>query len=134
MLSPKKTKFKKAFRGKISGNETKVIELSFGNFGIKATKSGRVSAKQLETLRRSLVKEIKGRGKIWIRIYPHLSVTAKPAEIRMGKGKGNFNYFCCTINAGRILFELQHIPTTLIKTIFTLSTNKLGLPIKLIQL
>lgn len=134
MLYPKKTKYKKAFRGKILGNETKVIELAFGNIGIKVLKSARISAQQLEALRKALQKKIKGRGKIWIRVFPSLPVTSKPAEVRMGKGKGNIDYWCTPVNAGRILFELQGIPATLTKEILQISADKLPVPIKLIYL
>jgi large subunit ribosomal protein L16 len=134
MLHPKKTKFKKKFRGKIFGNDTKVIELAFGNVGIKLLKSARISAQQLEALRKALFKKIKGRGKIWVRVFPNLPVTSKPAEVRMGKGKGNISYWCVPINAGRILFELQSIPLSLNKEIFKISSNKLPVAIKLIYL
>jgi large subunit ribosomal protein L16 len=134
MLQPKKTKYRKSFRGKISGKETRVVELAFGNFGIKVLKSGRISSQQLETLRKSILKKIKGRGKIWIRVFPYLPVSAKPAEVRMGKGKGSISYWCFPINAGRILIELQGISTPLSKEIVKLSSDILPFPVRLIHL
>jgi large subunit ribosomal protein L16 len=132
MFNPKKTKFKKKFRGKIIGNDIKVIGLSFGNTGIKILNSCRISANQLETLRKTLLKKIKNRGKIWIRVFPNLPVTSKPAEVRMGKGKGNISYWCSPIYAGRILFEIQGISLSLNKEIIKISKNKLPVSVKLI--
>jgi large subunit ribosomal protein L16 len=134
MLQPKKMKFTKTFRGKILGNDTKVIELAFGNIGIKALQPFRMKANQLEALRKALLKKIKGKGKIWIRLFPNLPVTAKPLEVRMGKGKGNISYWCSPINAGRILLELQGIPLSLNKEILKISRYKLPISVKLIYL
>lgn len=134
MLQPKKSKFRKSFRGKISGKDTRVIELAFGNFGIKVLKSGRISSQQLETLRKSILRKIKGRGKIWLRVFPYLPVTAKPAEVRMGKGKGSVEYWCFPINAGRILLELQGMSPALSKEIIKISSDILPVPVKLINL
>jgi large subunit ribosomal protein L16 len=134
MLQPKRSKYRKSFRGKISGKETRVIELAFGNFGIKVLRSGRISAQQLETLRKAILKKIKGRGKVWIRVFPYLPVTSKPAEVRMGKGKGSVSYWCFPVNAGRILLELQGMPGSLSKEITKISSDILSLPIRLIHL
>jgi large subunit ribosomal protein L16 len=134
MLHPKNTKYIKIFRGRISGNDTKVIELSFGNIGIKVLKNARITTFQLESLRKALVKKIKGRGKIWFRVFPSVPVTSKPAEVRMGKGKGDTNYWCSQVNAGRILVELQGIPFSLNKEIIKISKHKLPVPIKFIFL
>jgi large subunit ribosomal protein L16 len=134
MLHPKNTKYKKSFRCKIFGNDTKVVELSFGNIGIKILKNARINEKQLEALRKALFKKIKSRGKIWFRIFPSIPVTSKPAEIRMGKGKGNVVYWCAMVNAGRILFELQGIPLHLNKEIINISKYQLPVPVKFIFL
>ena len=134
MLKPKNSKYRKAFRGKISGCETKVIELAFGNFGIKVLKSGRIPSKRLEAVRKALSKELKGHGKLWLRIFPHVPVTSKPAETRMGKGKGNVSHYCCMVKAGRIVFEFQGIPTYIMTNIIKIASTKLSLPIKMIQL
>ncbi|YP_001874796.1 ribosomal protein L16 (mitochondrion) [Hemiselmis andersenii] len=134
MLQPKKSKYRKSFRGKISGKEMKVLELAFGNFGIKVLKSGRISSQQLETLRKSILKKIKGRGKIWLRVFPYLPITAKPAEVRMGKGKGSVKYWCFPVNAGRVLIELQGISTSLSKEILKISSDILPFPVRLIHL
>jgi large subunit ribosomal protein L16 len=134
MLHPKNTKYRKSFRGKIFGNEAKVIELSFGNIGIKVLKSVRITAYQLEALRKALLKKIKGRGKIWFRVFPSIPVTSKPAEVRMGKGKGNLSYWCSRIKAGRVLFELQGVPFSLNKKIINISRHQLPVPVKFIFL
>lgn len=132
MLQPKKTKYRKMFRGKIRGKEIKVTELAFGNFGIKTLTSGRITAAQLEATRKRIAKKIKGSGKIWIRFYPTLAVSAKPVEVRMGKGKGQIDYWCAQINAGRILFEFQGISLVIAKELMHISRSKLPLDLKLI--
>jgi large subunit ribosomal protein L16 len=134
ILQPRKTKFRKAFRGKIHGSEFRVTKLAFGTLGIKALKSKRLKVEQIESLRKALIKKLKGKGKIWIRVFPQLSVTAKPVETRMGKGKGSVDYWCAQVNAGRVLFELAGISTALNKDILKISANKLPIPVKLIHL
>jgi large subunit ribosomal protein L16 len=134
MLQPKKIKHKKMFRGKIRGSEVRVIELAFGNFGIKALSSGRVTAAQLEATRKTMTKKIKGSEKIWVRFYPSLAVSAKPIEVRMGKGKGQINYWCAQINAGRILFEFQGISLVVANELKSIVKDKLSLNLKLIFL
>lgn len=134
MFHPKKTKYNKTFRGKIFGVETKVIRLTFGTIGIKILKTARIKECQLDALQKILVKKIKGKGKIWFKIFPNLAVSAKPAEIRMGKGKGNFSYWCACINAGRIIIEFQSLELNFCTEIAKICSYKLGLPIKLIFL
>jgi large subunit ribosomal protein L16 len=134
MLQPKKIKHKKMFRGKIRGSEVRVIELAFGNFGIKALSSGRVTAAQLEATRKTMTKKIKGSEKIWVRFYPSLAVSAKPIEVRMGKGKGQINYWGAQINAGRILFEFQGISLVVANELKSIVKDKLSLNLKLIFL
>jgi len=132
LLQPKKTKYRKSFKGKISGYERKVINIKLGKFGIKAMKSARISAQQLEALRKSLNKLLKNRGKIWLKIFPNIPATSKPIEVRMGKGKGQIDHWFARINAGRILFELQGLPFSLNKQVLKLSKDKLSIPVKMI--
>lgn len=134
MLQPKKVKFRKLFRGKICGNENKVLNLAFGNLGVKALKSGRLTLFQAEALRTAILKKTKGKGKIWLRVFPHFSNTSKPAEIRMGKGKGNVNFWYARVYAGRILVEFQGIPKTQAKVIIKSVSNKLNLNVKLVHI
>ena len=129
MMQPKKTKYKKAFRGKIYGQEYKANKLVFGNLGIKVLKPGRIKASQLEAVRKALFKKLKGKGKIWIRIFPNLAVSAKPVEVRMGKGKGAISYWCFPVRAGRIIFEVQEKSILLSKEILKITKNKLRLPV-----
>lgn len=132
MLSPRKTKFIKAFRGKIKGYEYQVTNLMFGSIGIKALKSGRISARQLDAVRKLILKKLKSKSKVWVRIYPYLPVTAKPTEVRMGKGKGSLSYWCCPIHAGRILFELSGLSILARQEILRIVKYKLSLPVKLV--
>lgn len=133
MLQPKKTKFKKFFRGKISGREYKVTKLVFGNLGIKVLKSGRIKASQIEAIRKAILKKLKRKNKIWIRIFPTLCVSAKPTEVRMGKGKGNVAYWCSPVKPGRIIFEVQEKSSLISYEILKISITKLGLPVKLVS-
>lgn len=127
MIQPKKTKYKKFFRGKISGRSFKGNKLAFGNFGIKILKSGRIKACQLESIRKSILKKLKSKSKLWITIFPYLAVSAKPIDIRMGKGKGPISYWCFPLKAGRILFELQEKSVLLPIEILKIVKIKLGL-------
>lgn len=132
MLQPKKIKYKKFFRGRISGNEYRVNKLAFGNIGIKVLRSGRIKASQLESIRKALLKRLKGKSKIWIRIFPHIPVSQKPLEVRMGKGKGAISYWCFPVKAGRIIFELKEKSSFLSSEVFKITKAKLGLPIILV--
>lgn len=132
-MVPKKTKYKKNFKGRIKGNEYRVTKLTIGYLGIKVLKSGRIKSSQLEAIRKSVIKKLKGKTKIWIKIFPNICVTAKPIEVRMGKGKGSFSYWCTPVNAGRIIFELQEKSLSIAYKILKITTNKLGLPAMLIS-
>ena len=132
MMQPKKTKYKKSFKGNIYGQEHKVNKLAFGNFGIKVLKAGRIKACQLEAIRKALFKKFKGKNKIWTRIFPNVAVSAKPVEARMGKGKGSISYWCFPIKAGRIIFEVQENSVLVCKEILKITKNKLRLPIILV--
>lgn len=132
MMLPRKTKFNKAFRGKIKGCDYQVSKLAFGSVGVKALQSGRISAKQLEAVRKLILKKLKSKTKVWIRIFPYLPVTAKPTEVRMGKGKGSVSYWCCPIHAGRILFELSDISLSSRYEILKLIKYKFSVAVKLV--
>lgn len=132
MMAPRKIKYNKAFRGKIKGYEYQVSKLAFGNIGIKALQSGRISAKQLEAVRKLILKKLKSKTKIWIRIFPYLPVSAKPTEVRMGKGKGSLAYWCFPIHAGRVLFEMSDISVSLRQEILRLVKYKFSVAVKLV--
>jgi large subunit ribosomal protein L16 len=113
MLAPKKSKFRKAFKGRIHGLATSCNSLAFGAFGLKSLDAERITARQIEAARRAAMRHIKRAGKLWIRIFPDIPVTSKPAEVRMGSGKGSPEYFVCRVKPGTVLFELDGIPEEL---------------------
>ena len=128
MLSPKKTKFRKAHKGRIHGNAKGGTKLLFGSFGLKAETPDRVTARQIEAARRVITRYIKRQGRLWIRIFPDVPVSAKPAEVRMGKGKGNPEFWVCRVKPGRIMFELEGVEAEVAKIAFEKASAKL--PIK----
>ena len=128
MLAPKKTKFRKAHKGRIHGFSKGGTALNFGDYGLKALEPARVTARQIEAARRAITRHIRRAGRVWIRIFPDLPVSTKPAEVRMGSGKGNTEYWACRVAPGRIMFELDGIPADLAKRAFELAAAKL--PIK----
>ncbi len=128
MLAPKRTKFRKAFKGRIHGMAKGGTELNFGAFGMKAVEPARLTARQIESARRTITRHMKRAGRLWIRIFPDVSVSKKPAEVRMGSGKGAPEWWACRIKPGRILFELDGVPADLAKEAFELAGRKL--PIK----
>ncbi|GIU21802.1 MULTISPECIES: 50S ribosomal protein L16 [Shewanella] len=127
MLQPKRMKFRKMFKGRNRGlaNGT---EVSFGEFGLKAVGRGRLTARQIESARRAMTRHIKRQGQIWIRVFPDKPITSKPLEVRMGKGKGNVEYWVCQIQPGKVLYEMNGVPEALAREAFTLAAAKL--PIK----
>ncbi len=110
MLQPKRTKFRKAHKGRIRGMAKGGAELNFGAFGMKATDRGRVTARQIEAARRAITRHLKRAGRVWIRIFPDMPVSKKPAEVRMGKGKGSVEYWVAPVKPGRIMFEIDGVP------------------------
>ena len=128
MLAPKKTKFRKAFKGRIHGMAKGGTDLNFGAYGLKAVEPGRITARQIEAARRAITRHIRRAGRVWIRIFPDVPVSAKPAEVRMGSGKGSTEYWACRVKPGRIMFELDGISPALAKESFELAAAKL--PIK----
>ena len=128
MLAPKKTKFRKAFKGRIHGNAKGGLRLNFGAYGLKAIEPARITSRQIEAARRAITRHIRRAGRVWICIFPDVPVSTKPAEVRMGSGKGNPEYWACRVKPGRIMFELDGVPQDLAKEAFDLASAKL--PIK----
>jgi len=128
MLQPKKTKFRKAFKGKISGDAKSGFSLNFGSYGLKAMEPDRITARQIEAARRAITRHMKRQGRLWIRIFPDLPVSGKPAEVRMGKGKGAPEYWAARVKPGRILFELDGVDGKVAAEAFERAAMKL--PIK----
>ena len=125
MLSPKRTKYRKAHKGRIHGNAKAGMALNFGAFGRKATTPGRVTARQIEASRRAIARHMKRSGRIWIRIFPDVPVSQKPAEVRQGKGKGTPEYWACRVKPGRIMFEVDGVSQDLAKSALELASAKL---------
>lgn len=132
MLSPKRTKFRKAHKGRIHGLAKGGFDLNFGAYGLKALEPDRVTARQIEAARRAITREMKRQGRIWIRIFPDVPVSQKPLEVRMGSGKGSVEYWCCRVKPGRILFELDGVPKAVAESALTLGAAKLPIKTKMI--
>ena len=128
MLQPKRTKFRKMFKGKNRGLAQAGNKVSFGEFGLKATERGRVSARQIEAARRAMTRKVKRGGKIWIRVFPDVPISSKPLEVRMGKGKGNVDYWVAKVQPGSVLYEMEGVSEELAREAFRLAATKL--PIK----
>ncbi len=133
MLSPKRTKFRKAHKGRIHGVAKGGFELNFGAYGLKALEPERVTARQLEAARRAITREMKRQGRIWIRVFPDVPVTAKPQEVRMGSGKGSVEYWACRVKPGRLLFELDGIPQAVAAQALALGASKLPIKTKMVS-
>lgn len=134
MLMPKKSKFRKLHRGRMKGKAQRGSDLSFGECGLKAVESGRITARQIEAARISISRKVKRGGKLWIRIFPDTPFTKKPAETRMGKGKGNPEWYEAIILPGRILFELGGVEEDLAKEALRIAAFKLPLKTKIVTL
>lgn len=128
MLSPKRSKFRKAHKGRIHGLAKGATALDFGAFGLKALEPDRLTARQIEAARRAITRAMKRTGRVWIRIFPDVPVSIKPAEVRMGSGKGSPEFWVCRVKPGRILFELDGIPAAMAREALELGAAKL--PIK----
>lgn len=132
MLSPKRTKFRKAHKGRIHGKAKGGYTLNFGSFGLKATTPERVTARQIEAARRAMTRHMKRAGRVWIRIFPDVPVSSKPAEVRQGKGKGTPEYWACRVKPGRIMFEIDGVPADVAKRAFELAAAKLPVRTKFV--
>ena len=128
MLSPKKTKYRKAFKGRIHGTAKGGTLLNFGSYGLKAVEPERITARQIEAARRAITRHMKRQGRVWIRIFPDLPVSDKPAEVRMGKGKGAVEYWAARVHPGRIMFEIDGVADDIARDALKLGAAKL--PIK----
>ena len=133
MLSPKRTKFRKAHKGRVHGNAKGGTSLNFGTYGLKAMQPGRITARQIEASRRALTRHIKRAGKVWIRIFPDVPVSSKPAEVRIGKGKGSPEYWMCRVKPGRVMFELDGVESEIAREALTLAAAKMPIRCKVIQ-
>ncbi len=128
MLQPKRTKFRKAHKGRIKGMASAGTNVSFGEFGLKATTSERVDSRQIEAARRAITRHISRGGRVWIRIFPDIPVSSKPAEVRMGKGKGSTEKWVCRVKPGKVMYELAGVPEDLAREAFRRAAMKL--PVK----
>ncbi|PWJ20941.1 50S ribosomal protein L16 [Jannaschia seohaensis] len=128
MLQPKRTKFRKQFKGAIKGEAKGGSDLNFGTYGLKATQPERVTARQIEAARRAMTRHMKRQGRVWIRIFPDVPVTSKPVEVRMGKGKGSVDYWACKVKPGRIMFEIDGVSEPIAREALRLAAMKL--PVK----
>src|SRR5271170_5572380 len=132
MMQPKKTKFRKAFKGRIRGNAKGGFTLNFGEYGLKALEPERVTARQIEAARRAISRHVKRVGRLWIRIFPDVPVTRKPAEVRMGSGKGSVEFWVCRVKPGRILFEVDGVTEQVAREAFDRAAAKLPVKTKFI--
>jgi len=125
MLQPKRTKFRKMFKGRNRGLANNGNKVSFGEYGLKAADRGRLTARQIEAARRAMTRYIKRGGKIWIRVFPDVPISKKPLEVRMGKGKGNVEYWVCKIQPGKMLYEMEGVTEEIAREAFKLAAAKL---------
>ncbi len=125
MLQPKKTKFRRAHKGRIHGLATSGAALNFGSYGLKALEPERVTARQIEAARRAITREMKRQGKVWIRIFPDVPVSKKPTEVRMGSGKGAVEFWAARVKPGRIMFEIDGVPDAVARESLRLGAGKL---------
>ena len=132
MLQPKKTKFRKQQKGRMKGNAQRGNQLAFGSFGIKAMDECWITGRQIEAARQAVTRHMKREGQIWIRIFPDKPVTKKPAEVRMGKGKGSPEYFVARVSPGRMLFEAEGVPVEVAKEALRLAAQKLPVKCKFV--
>ncbi|NJM56059.1 MAG: 50S ribosomal protein L16 [Verrucomicrobiae bacterium] len=132
MLQPKKTKFRKVFKGRIKGAAKGGTTLNFGSHGLKAMAPERVTARQIEAARRAITRHMKRAGRVWIRVFPDVPVTKKPAEVRMGSGKGGIEFWAARVKPGRIMFELDGVPDTVAREALELGSAKLGIKTRIV--
>jgi large subunit ribosomal protein L16 len=132
MLQPSRTKYRKAHKGRIHGVAKGGFDLNFGSFGLKATEPGRITARQIEASRRAITRHIRRVGRVWIRVFPDVPVSVKPAEVRMGSGKGSPEFWVARVKPGRILFELDGVPPPLAREAFMLAAAKLPIATKIV--
>ena len=133
MMSPKRTKFRKAHKGRIHGDAKGGTSLNFGSYGMKALQPERITARQIEAARITITRTMKRGGKVWINIFPHKPVTQKPAEVRMGSGKGNVEYYVAVVKPGRIIFEISGVPEDVAREAMRKAGHKLPMKTKFVK-
>ena len=133
MRQPNRTKFRKAFKGRINGKSKGGFTLAFGEFGLKALEPERVTARQIEATRRAVTRYMKRQGKVWIRVFPDVPVSAKPIEVRMGKGKGSVDRWVARVSPGRIMFEIDGVPEDVAREALRLGAAKLPIKTKVVK-
>src|SRR6266853_1814240 len=133
MLQPKKTKYRKAHKGRIRGLATSGASLSFGEYGLKAVEPDRVTARQIEAARRAMTRHMKRAGRVWIRVFPDVPVSKKPIEVRMGKGKGTPELWVCRVKPGRIMFEIDGVPVEVAREALALAAAKLSVKTRFVE-
>ncbi len=133
MLQPKRTKYRKAHKGRIHGNAKGGAALNFGAYGLKALTPARITARQIEAARRAMTRHMKRQGRVWIRIFPDIPVSSKPAEVRQGKGKGNPEFWVARVKPGRMMFELDGVTESVARTALELASAKLPNQTKFVQ-
>ena len=126
MMQPKRTKFRKQFKGRISGSAQRGNSVAFGEYGLKATDRARMTAREIEAARRAISRYVKRGGRIWIRVFPDVPITQKPLEVRMGSGKGNVEYYIARVQPGKVLFEMEGVDETTAREAFRLAGSKLS--------
>tara|TARA_B100001123_G_scaffold449980_1_gene617841 strand:- start:12234 stop:12641 length:408 start_codon:yes stop_codon:yes gene_type:complete len=132
-MSPKKTKYRKQHKGRIHGNAKGNYSLNFGSYGLKALEPERVTSRQIEAARKAITRYLKRAGRLWIRIFPDVPVTKKPAEVRMGKGKGSVEFWACRIKPGRVMFEVDGVSIIEAKKAMALAAAKLPIKCKFVE-
>ena len=133
LLSPQKTKFRKQFKGRIHGNAKGSYSLNYGSFGLKALQPERITSRQIESARKTITRHLKRAGKMWIRIFPDVPVSKKPAEVRMGKGKGSNEFWACRVKPGRIMFEVDGVNVNEARKALSLAAAKLPIKSKFVE-
>ncbi|MEM9098422.1 MAG: 50S ribosomal protein L16 [Pseudomonadota bacterium] len=133
MLSPKRTKFRKQFKGRIKGEAKGGSDLNFGSYGLKAIEPERITARQIEAARRAMTRHMKRQGRVWIRIFPDVPVTKKPTEVRMGKGKGSVEYWAAKVKPGRVMFEIDGVAESVAVEALRLAAMKLPIKTRVVQ-
>ena len=133
MLQPKRTKFRKQHKGRIHGNAKGGYDINFGNYALKAIEPDRVNARQIEAARRAITRHLRRAGRVWIRVFPDVPVSSKPAEVRMGKGKGSPEYWICRVKPGKIMFELDGVSEVAARDALSLAAAKLPMHTKVVK-
>ena len=133
MLQPKKTKFRKQQKGRLRGKAQRGVNISFGEYALQAVETGKITARQIEAARIAMTRCIKRGGKVWIRVFPDKPITSKPAEVRMGKGKGSPEFWVAPIRAGKIIYEMEGVSEEIASKALTLARHKLPIKTKIIK-